>query len=39
MIRTGPYVVDKDQNLSYREIAWTNDYSVVFVDNPVGKFS
>jgi len=32
----GPYFVDKDLKLNLRENAWTNDYSVIFVDNPVG---
>ncbi|KAK4336777.1 hypothetical protein RND71_043864 [Anisodus tanguticus] len=32
----GPYVVQKDLNLTKREYAWTDEYSVLFVDNPVG---
>ena len=36
---TGPYFVNKDLKLSYRDVAWTNDYSVIFVDNPIGKFT
>lgn len=28
--------MDQDLKLNYREHAWTNDYSILFVDNPVG---
>jgi len=33
----GPFKIDKDLNLQYRQIgAWTDEYHVLFVDNPVG---
>jgi len=32
----GPYFISQDLKMNIREYAWTNDYSVLFVDNPVG---
>ncbi|XP_077124945.1 putative serine carboxypeptidase CPVL isoform X3 [Ranitomeya variabilis] len=35
-VEHGPYVVNKNLTLVHREFAWTNKYSVLYIDNPVG---
>ncbi|XP_030744978.1 venom serine carboxypeptidase-like [Sitophilus oryzae] len=32
----GPYIVDKNLELSYRNETWTKNHSVIYIDNPVG---
>ncbi|CAJ0918976.1 unnamed protein product [Ranitomeya imitator] len=35
-VEHGPYVVNKNLTLVHREFAWTNKYSMLYIDNPVG---
>ena len=36
-VETGPYVVNEaGDSATKREFAWTNDYHVIFIDQPVG---
>ncbi|KAG8556327.1 hypothetical protein GDO81_018029 [Engystomops pustulosus] len=35
-VEHGPYVVTKNLTLVHREFSWTNTYSVLYIDNPVG---
>ncbi|XP_068094770.1 LOW QUALITY PROTEIN: probable serine carboxypeptidase CPVL [Hyperolius riggenbachi] len=35
-VEHGPYVVTKNLTLIPREFAWTNKYSMLYIDNPVG---
>ncbi|XP_050304831.1 venom serine carboxypeptidase-like [Anthonomus grandis grandis] len=32
----GPYVLDENLKISYREYTWIANHSVIFIDNPVG---
>ncbi|KAF7288075.1 hypothetical protein GWI33_000128 [Rhynchophorus ferrugineus] len=32
----GPYEVNENLELSYRDYSWTRDHSVLFIDNPAG---
>ncbi|XP_072009809.1 probable serine carboxypeptidase CPVL isoform X4 [Engystomops pustulosus] len=35
-VEHGPYVVTENLTLVHREFSWTNTYSVLYIDNPVG---
>ncbi|RWS01434.1 putative serine carboxypeptidase CPVL-like protein [Dinothrombium tinctorium] len=35
-VENGPFKVNKDLTLSKRRYAWTNEYSMLYIDNPVG---
>ncbi|XP_066441741.1 probable serine carboxypeptidase CPVL [Eleutherodactylus coqui] len=35
-VEHGPYVVNHNLTLAYREFSWTNKYSMLYIDNPVG---
>ena len=32
----GPLILDADLNLSERNLTWNKNYSMIYVDNPVG---
>lgn len=34
--QSGPWSVNPDLTLKAREYAWTNDYHVLYIDNPIG---
>ncbi|VEN46927.1 unnamed protein product [Callosobruchus maculatus] len=36
LMENGPIVVDKEFQLKIREHSWTNNHSVIYIDNPVG---
>nr|CAH7730057.1 unnamed protein product [Callosobruchus chinensis] len=36
LVEHGPFRVNKDLKLEIREHAWTNNHSVIYIDNPVG---
>ncbi|VEN52591.1 unnamed protein product, partial [Callosobruchus maculatus] len=36
LIEHGPFGINKDLKLELREHAWTNNHSVIYIDNPVG---
>ncbi|XP_018430107.1 PREDICTED: probable serine carboxypeptidase CPVL [Nanorana parkeri] len=35
-VEHGPYIVTKNLTLVQREFSWTNKYSMLYIDNPVG---
>ncbi|XP_073532668.1 probable serine carboxypeptidase CPVL isoform X2 [Phyllobates terribilis] len=35
-VEHGPYVVNENLTLIHREFSWTNKYSMLYIDNPVG---
>ncbi|KAG7271273.1 hypothetical protein CRUP_034746 [Coryphaenoides rupestris] len=35
-VEHGPYVVNKNMTVSFRDYPWTSRYSVIYIDNPVG---
>ncbi|XP_077347484.1 putative serine carboxypeptidase CPVL isoform X2 [Lithobates pipiens] len=35
-VEHGPYVVTENLTLVHREFSWTNKYSMLYIDNPVG---
>ncbi|XP_063778038.1 probable serine carboxypeptidase CPVL isoform X2 [Pseudophryne corroboree] len=35
-VEHGPYIVQKNLTLVQREFSWTNKYSMLYIDNPVG---
>jgi vitellogenic carboxypeptidase-like protein len=32
----GPFVVEKDLKVNLREFHWAKDFSMIYIDNPVG---
>ncbi|KAM9308706.1 putative serine carboxypeptidase CPVL [Gastrophryne carolinensis] len=35
-VEHGPYIVTKNLTLVHRDFSWTNKYSMLYIDNPVG---
>ncbi|CAH2010697.1 unnamed protein product [Acanthoscelides obtectus] len=36
LVETGPFFINKKQELELRKYSWVNNHSVIYIDNPVG---
>jgi vitellogenic carboxypeptidase-like protein len=35
-VENGPYIVNEDLNITFNKHSWTQEFSMIYVDNPVG---